>query len=92
MTKDEAEAIATKREQHKSPNLQNGKSWQAVHDSVKGWHVALVDDPHHASFVAHMKARDALRRGDMQAYVTLAADAVLAGVKRDIARASDQPA
>lgn len=42
MTQDEAIALADKRESTKSKHLSH-KSWQAAHDSVKGWHVALAD-------------------------------------------------
>lgn len=82
MNEAEARALAAKREAHKSPGL-GGKRWEAKHDSVKGWHVALVDDPKQASFAAHMKARDAFRRGD-PAFLDLAAEALIARVKASL--------
>lgn len=42
MTEDEARALAAKREAHKSKHMKH-KRWEAVHDSAKGWHAALVD-------------------------------------------------
>lgn len=42
MTQAEAIALAEKREKHKGKSLSH-KRWQACHDSIKGWHVALVD-------------------------------------------------
>jgi hypothetical protein len=43
MTQEEAEALAAKREAHKGKSLYH-KTWKAVHDPVKGWHAALVDN------------------------------------------------
>ena len=42
MTKEEANALAFKREQTKSKFMTH-KRWATVHDSVKGWHVALIE-------------------------------------------------
>lgn len=42
MTENEARSLAAQREKHKSKHMTH-KRWSAVHNSVKGWHVALVD-------------------------------------------------
>ena len=42
MNEAEARALAAKREAHKSKHMKH-KRWEAQHNSVKGWHVALVD-------------------------------------------------
>lgn len=42
MTEADAVTLAAKREASKGKALQH-KRWEAVHDSVRGWHVALVD-------------------------------------------------
>jgi hypothetical protein len=44
MTENEARTEAEKRERHKSKHMTH-KRWSAQHDSVKGWHVALIDTP-----------------------------------------------
>ena len=43
MNEQQARYEAAKRERHKSKHMTH-KRWEAVHDSVKGWHVALVDN------------------------------------------------
>lgn len=43
MTREQAEAEAIKRNRHMGKHLRNTKTWRAEHNSVKGWHVALVD-------------------------------------------------
>lgn len=45
MTEAEAIALAAKRERHKSKHMTHVR-WAAVHDSVKGWHAALVPVDH----------------------------------------------
>ena len=79
----DAEREATKREAHKSPGLSH-KRWAAVHDSVKGWHVALVDN--HAEIVRRSEdaARTALRRGDLNGFVEAASDALMARVRASL--------
>lgn len=86
-SREKAEAEARKREAHKRPGL-NGKRWEAVHDSVRGWHVALVDEPHQAAFAASMRARQARMSGDPR-WLDLAAEALMARVRRDLSRDSD---
>ncbi len=44
MTKNEAVALAEKRESHKSKHMVT-KMWKALHTEEKGWHVALVNSP-----------------------------------------------
>lgn len=90
MTREEAEALAQKREAHKSKHM-TASEWRAVHDSVKGWHVSLVDS--HASLMrreqeARVKARQAMLAGDAHAFVEFATDALLASVKRQIGDAA----
>lgn len=41
MTEQDARALAAKRNAHKSKHL--ASVWTAQHDSVKGWHVALIE-------------------------------------------------
>jgi hypothetical protein len=43
MTEQQARALAAKREAHKSKHLR--AVWTACHNSVRGWHVALVTPP-----------------------------------------------
>lgn len=86
MTKQEAEALAEKREAHKSKHMTN-KEWRAKHDSVKGWHVALVDSVESlllAEVAAREKARRAVLRGDADAFLAAASDALLAQVRRKL--------
>lgn len=90
MTRPEAEALAQKREAHKSKHMTE-KEWRAVHDSVKGWHAALVDSRQHLLRVeqeARQRARQALMSGDGIAFYHAASDALLASVKREIGDAA----
>ncbi len=41
MTKDEAEALALKRNRHLSKHMRSTHVYRATHNSVKGWHVTL---------------------------------------------------
>lgn len=77
MTFEEAEALAEKREAHKSKHMAN-KMWAPVHDSVKGWHVALVNNPAHILLEKRAKAFQALQDGDMKAFTDAAGEALLA--------------
>jgi hypothetical protein len=83
VTREEAQALAAKREQHKPKHLL--KNWSAVHDPVKGWHVALRADPRQEEIAARLAARNALRRGDMSAFIDAAGDALLARVRQSLA-------
>ena len=89
VTKADAEALAFKREKHKSKHLDH-KHWTAVHDPVKGWHAALVNN--HVA-IATMEAeaalddaRDAFRAGDMEAFLDAGAKALLARCRADNAK------
>jgi hypothetical protein len=82
-----AEAEAAKRERHKPKTLRH-KSWQAVHDPIKGWRAALVDVPAYAEAAARSLAREALLRGDMVSFQKHAADALMARCAAEIAAAS----
>lgn len=75
---------AEKRERHKPRSLSH-KVWSAVHDSAKGWHVALVDCPFAVERTARQAARDALHRGDLAAFVDAASEALLAGCRAQLA-------
>lgn len=89
MTKADAQALAAKRERHKSKHLSN-KRWVAAHDPVKGWHAALIDN--HAEIAikeeeaALQAARAAFRSGDLNALLDAGAKALLARCRADIAR------
>lgn len=91
MLEAEAVALAAKREAHKS-KFMNEKEWRALHDSAKGWHVALVDTAE-AIFWQQQRearrlrsfARDALSRGDAQGFLDAAGDALLASVRSQFA-------
>lgn len=87
MLEAEAVALAAKREAHKS-KFMNEKEWRAVHDSVKGWHVALVDtteaifwQQQREARYARSRARQALLSGDAQGFLDAAGDALLASVR-----------
>lgn len=87
MTREEAEALAAKREAHKGRSLYT-KEWRAVHNSVKGWHVALVDSAlrlHQKADAAVDIARDAFRRGDIGSFMDAASDALIARCKAQLA-------
>jgi len=83
MTREEAEALAAKREQHKSPGLAL-KQWRAVHNNVKGWHVALVDDDQQIGVRAMLNARAAYQRGDMVAFLDAAFEGTMANIRVDL--------
>ncbi len=70
-------AEAAKREKHKPRSLAH-KRWAAVHNAVKGWHVALVDN--HTEIAANhlATARAAIRRRDVDGFFAAANDAILA--------------
>lgn len=84
MTREDAEALAAKREKHKPKSMQH-KRWEAVHTSTKGWHAALVDCPHVEATSAGRRALDALHRGDMGAFRDAAAEALIARCKAALA-------
>lgn len=77
MTKSEADALAFKREQHKSKHL-TAKRWAAAHDSVKGWHVALIDNHHELARQAKIEGRQAYLAGDVRAFMDAATKHLLA--------------
>lgn len=72
-----AEAEAEKRERHKPKSMVH-KQWEAVHDPVKGWHAALVDNQWYLAQQATEKARRAFHSGDFGAFVDAAGEALLA--------------
>ena len=72
-----AEAEAAKRERHKPKTLAH-KQWRAVFTQEKGWHVALTEDPRFAEGVSRLAARQALLRGDLEAFHKHCANALLA--------------
>lgn len=80
MTKDEAIAEAAKRESHKSPGLSH-KRWAAVHDSVKGWHVALIDDHAKMAALSKEKAMTAYRRGDVDGVINHLTDSLISEIR-----------
>lgn len=80
LTREEAEALAAKRQAHKSKYM-NNKNWEAVHDSVKGWHAALVDDLRTVHSEAINRARDAYRQNDLGALLDASHDAMIASLK-----------
>lgn len=85
MTKEEAIAEASKREKHKSRTLYH-KVWAAQHNSVKGWHVALVDNHQYQAEVARVRARKAAQQGDLGGFMEAASDAMMAGVRAALSR------
>ena len=86
MSEEEAVALAAKREAHKSKYMTD-KEWRAVNDSVKGWHVALVDSAQ-GLWVAEQDAKEKMRRavrcGDMTSFLDAAYDASMASLRRQI--------
>ena len=85
MTFEEAEALAIKREAHKSKFMTN-KHWAPVHDSVKGWHVALIDNFAAIDTQQRLAAFNAYRRGDLRAFMNHASEALLAKCADQIER------
>lgn len=83
MDREAAEVLATKREKHKPKSMVH-KQWAAVHDSVKGWHVALVDNQWHAARQAKEAARRAYRQGDLRGFMDAASDALMARVRAEL--------
>lgn len=88
MTQEDAITEAAKREKHKPHSLSH-KVWEPVHNSVKGWHVALVDTALHAAQKKHdeaiSKLRDAYRTGDLRGLIDAASDALLARCDAELA-------
>lgn len=88
MTKEQAEAEAAKRERHKPKSLKHMK-WTAVHSSVKGWSVGLVEDTAYVEGERHKaateKARDALRTGDVKGFMQAGSEAMMAKVRMELA-------
>lgn len=80
MTEQEARELAAKREKHKAPGL-HFKRWAAVHDSVKGWHVTLVDNFTTIAEDARSNAKEAVRRGDPEAFMRAAHENLMARCK-----------
>lgn len=81
--KSRAEVEAAKRERHKSPGLSH-KRWAAVHDPVKGWHVALIDDHRGVADAARFRAFNAYRRGDFNAFIEAAHESLMAKVRAEL--------
>jgi len=63
MTEQEAVDLAIKRNKHKSKHLSD-KRWSPIHNSVKGWHVALVDNHTTVIHTQREVARQAVLEGD----------------------------
>lgn len=87
MTQQEAVELAAKRERHKPKSMRH-KRWSAVHNSVKGWHVALVDDQFHVAMIAEQDARSAFLRGDLAGFMEAGSRAVMAKVQAAIDRST----
>jgi len=79
MSENEAIELAAKREKHKGRSLMH-KRWSAQHNSVKGWHVALVDSHAGSVLKARQRTRDEIRAGDFDAFLDAAAELLLARV------------
>lgn len=91
MTKDEAQALADKRNAHKGKSLSN-KEWIAVEENSE-WGVKLVDSK--AFMVAQAKkdareavldGRAALSAGDLNGFVDAAGRHLLAQIKIDLSQ------
>jgi hypothetical protein len=94
MRREEAEAVAAKREAHKPRHLQ-AKRWEARFvDGVKGWQAKLVDCPFHLEREAEKKGEEARRLlmlGDAR-FFDVAGEALLARCKAALAYVYDEPA
>ena len=77
MTQEDAIALAAKREQHKGRSLLH-KRWSAQHNSVKGWHVALIDNHQHIARTEAEKMRKAKSRGDLEGFMDAAGRMLIA--------------
>lgn len=84
MTEVEAIAEAAKRELHKSKHLKL-KVWAARHDSIKGWHPALVDNQKAIAAEAMNKAHNAAQIGDLEGFINNSMEAMFANVKDELA-------
>lgn len=93
MTKEEAEALARKREAHK-PRTLHAKEWKAVHDPVKGWGVQLVDNILHVEAAKAAKARHdartAFQAGDMRGFMDAAFEGTMASLRAEIAKSGSE--
>jgi len=88
MQQHEAEAMAAKREAHK-PRTLSHKRWTAVHDSIQGWHVALVDNHPVIIASARREVENAIRRGNIDAAFEAAGDLLMARVRQQLSAPTD---
>lgn len=89
MTEDEAKELAAKREKHKSKSL-TLKRWAAVHDPVKGWYVALVDNVEAVEQQNYNKAMEDARRsfhsGDLEGFLNASSEGLMARMRFELAQ------
>ncbi len=85
MTESEAIELAAKREKHKSKHLST-KVWKAVHNSVKGWHVVLVDNRKEIIRTEKTKAQEVILNGNSADLVDAPAKILMSRVMTSVER------